>query len=87
MRSLAYLSETLWPIPLGMIVMIVTYSGTEVPADSLAASMIARSASTAAQKTPPRPGICCSRTDELAGHRVQEAADYRRGAAALDRLA
>jgi DNA-binding CsgD family transcriptional regulator len=38
LRLLAYLSETLWPVPLGMI---VTYRDTEVPAASLAASVIA----------------------------------------------
>jgi DNA-binding CsgD family transcriptional regulator len=37
LRLLAYLSETLWPVPLGMI---VTYRDTEVPAASLAAGVI-----------------------------------------------
>jgi DNA-binding CsgD family transcriptional regulator len=38
LRLLAYLSETLWPAPLGLI---VTYRNTEVPAGSLAAGVIA----------------------------------------------
>jgi ATP/maltotriose-dependent transcriptional regulator MalT len=38
LRLLAYLSETLWPVPLGMI---VTFRDTEVPSASLAASVIA----------------------------------------------
>jgi DNA-binding CsgD family transcriptional regulator len=36
LRLLAYLSETLWPTPIGMI---VTYRDTEVPPESLAASV------------------------------------------------
>jgi DNA-binding CsgD family transcriptional regulator len=38
LRLLAYLSETLWPLPLAMI---VTYRDTEVPSASLAAGVIA----------------------------------------------
>jgi len=38
LRLLAYLSETIWPVPIGMI---VTYRTTEVPPGSLAASVIA----------------------------------------------
>jgi predicted ATPase len=38
LRLLAYLGETLWPVPLGMI---VTYRDTEVPSASLAAGVIA----------------------------------------------
>jgi len=38
LRLLAYLSETLWPTPIGMI---VTYRDTEVPPASLAAGVIA----------------------------------------------
>jgi DNA-binding CsgD family transcriptional regulator len=38
LRLLGYLGETLWPAPVGMI---VTYRDTEVPAESLAATVIA----------------------------------------------
>ena len=38
LRLLAYLSETLWPAPIGMI---VTYRDTEVPPASLVASVVA----------------------------------------------
>jgi DNA-binding CsgD family transcriptional regulator/tetratricopeptide (TPR) repeat protein len=38
LRLLSYLSESLWPTPVGMI---VTYRNTEVPAASLAATVIA----------------------------------------------
>jgi predicted ATPase len=38
LRLLGYLAETLWPVPIGMI---VTYRDTEVPAASHAADVVA----------------------------------------------
>ena len=66
LRLLAYLSETLWPAPLGMI---VTYRDTEVPSASLAAGVIAGLAH--------GPG---SRRCELAGLSEQSVAHWLRAA-------
>jgi DNA-binding CsgD family transcriptional regulator len=66
LRLLAYLSETLWPVPLGMI---VTYRNTEVLPESLAANVIASLAHGAD-----------SRRCELSGLSEQSVAQWLRAA-------
>jgi DNA-binding CsgD family transcriptional regulator len=66
LRLLAYLSETLWPVPLGMI---VTYRHTEVPPASLAARVIGSLAHGAG-----------SRRCELGGLSEQSVAQWLRAA-------
>jgi DNA-binding CsgD family transcriptional regulator len=70
LRLLAYLSETLWPVPVGMI---VTYRTTEVPPGSLAAGVVASLAHGAG-----------SRRCELGGLSEQDVALWLRAAGAED---